>query len=230
MNLSEFKLFVFDLDGTLIDSRLDLVQAVNATLEHLELPRLPEEKVISFVGDGAEDLVYRSLTAAGMPSPFARARLPETLAWFLDYYGDHCLDRTVPYPGALELLDRVDALLGPGRLAVLTNKPDKPALKILAHLGILDRFAYVVPGDGPLGKKPDPAGMAYILDQMKVSPSAAVLVGDSLQDLRTARAAGTAFLAFLGGLGDPEAIRAEGPDLVVNALSEITALLDGGAR
>lgn len=227
MNLSSLKLWVFDLDGTLLDSRLDLVHGVNATLEHFKLPRLPEKTVLSFVGDGAEDLVYRSLTAAGVPSPFARAQLPETLAWFLDYYGEHCLDYTVLYPGAAELLDRLDARLGPGNLAVLTNKPGKPALKILAHLGLLERFAYVVPGDGPLGKKPDPTGMAYILNQMNVSPSDAVLVGDSLQDLRTARAAGSPFLAFLGGLGDAGVISDAAPDLAVNHLSEITRLLAG---
>jgi phosphoglycolate phosphatase len=226
MNLSSLKLWIFDLDGTLLDSRLDLVHGVNATLEHFKLPRLPEKTVLSFVGDGAEDLVYRSLTAAGVPSPFARAQLAETLAWFLDYYGDHCLDYTTLYPGALELLDRLDARLGPGNLAVLTNKPEKPALKILAHLGLLERFAYVVPGDGPLGKKPDPTGMAYILNQMNVSPSDAVLVGDSLQDLRTARAAGSPFLAFLGGLTEAGLLSDAAPDLAVNHLSEITRFLD----
>src|SRR5215217_2063856 len=149
MDLPPYKLWVFDLDGTLIDSRLDLVHAVNASLERFGFRRLPDAAIVSFIGDGAEDLIYRSFTAAGCPSPEARHILPETLAWFLDYYGDHCLDYTVPYPGALELLDAIEARLGKGRLAILTNKPDKPARKILAHLGLLERFEYVVPGDGP---------------------------------------------------------------------------------
>lgn len=226
MPLRPFKLWVFDLDGTLIDSRYDLVSAVNATLAHLKLPALPEDVIVSYIGDGAEDLIRRSLESAGMPSPEIRAVFGETMRWFLEYYGDHCLDRTVPYPGALELLDALAERGLP--MAVLTNKPDKPALKILAHLGILKRFTHVVPGDGPLGKKPDPAGLAYILGAVNVLPSDAVLVGDSLQDLQTARAAGTSFVAFLGGLGDAGAITAATPEVTVKTLPEITALLETG--
>jgi phosphoglycolate phosphatase len=226
MNLSPLRLWVFDLDGTLIDSRYDLVLAVNATLAHLKLPPLSEDIIVSYIGDGAEDLIRRSLESAGMPSPEIRAVFSETMRWFLDYYGEHCLDRTVPYPGALDLLD---ALTARGlTLAVLTNKPEKPALKILAHLGILERFAQVIPGDGPLGKKPDPAGLAYILRAVNTLPHDAVLVGDSLQDLQTARAAGTSFVAFLGGLGDAGAIAAATPDVTVNHLTEITALVEMG--
>ncbi len=222
--LSSFKLWVFDLDGTLIDSRYDLVTAVNATLDNLGLSPLPEATIVSYIGDGAEDLIRRSLESAGMPTPVICGLFSETMAWFLDYYGEHCLDRTVPYPGALELLDTV-AARGHG-MAVLTNKPEKPALKILAHLGILERFSHVIPGDGPLGKKPDPTGMAYILKAVNTLPHESVLVGDSLQDLQTARNAGVSFIAFLGGLGDSEAIAAATPDVEVTHLSEITALLE----
>lgn len=223
MDLSRFRLWVFDLDGTLVDSRFDLVSAVNATLAHRGLAALPEDIVVSHIGDGAEDLIRRSLEAAGMPGPEIRDGFADTMRWFLDYYGEHCLDRTVLYPGALELLDDLAARGRP--LAVLTNKPEKPTLKILEHLGILARFRAVVPGDGPLGRKPDPTGLAYILRNVNASPQESVLVGDSLQDLRTARAAGTSFLAFLGGLGDAGAIAAAAPDVAVNALTEITALL-----
>ena len=226
----DYKLWIFDLDGTLIDSRLDLVYAVNATLAHLKLPTLESDLVLSFVGDGAEDLLLRSLEAAGVPADEAHQMLAPTLKWFLDYYGDHCLDYTVPYPGAMELLTRLKGY----PMAILTNKPLKPALKILEHLGILDRFAHVIPGDGPLGKKPDPTGLAYILTSMNISASQAVLVGDSPQDLLTARAAQCGFIAFLGGLGDTETIVAEGalsttPVHPVNHMSEILTLLDGKA-
>lgn len=230
MTFPAYKLWIFDLDGTLIDSRLDLVHAVNATLEHLSLPILEDELVLSFVGDGAEDLLLRSLEAAGCPADEAHQMLPATLAWFLDYYGDHCLDATVPYPGALELLDSVSNAPRSLPMAVLTNKPLKPALKILEHLGILNRFTHVIPGDGPLGKKPDPTGLAYILDSMNIPASEAVLVGDSLQDLLTAKAGQCGFIAFLGGLGDSGAIKAASPDYAVNHLSEITALLNGAAQ
>jgi phosphoglycolate phosphatase len=218
------KLWVFDLDGTLIDSRYDLVTAVNATLDNLGLSPLPEATIVSYIGDGAEDLIRRSLETAGMPSPEIRGIFSETMRWFLDYYGEHCLDRTVPYPGALELLDAVAAR--GCAMAVLTNKPEKPALKILENMGILSRFTHVIPGDGPLGKKPDPTGLAYILKAVNTLPHESVLVGDSLQDLQTARNAGVSFIAFMGGLGDAGAITAATPDVEVTHLSEITALLE----
>jgi phosphoglycolate phosphatase len=222
MSLS-YKLWIFDLDGTLIDSRLDLVKGVNATLEHFGLPLLEDAVVLSFVGDGAEDLLIRSLEAAGCPANEARRLLAEALTWFLDYYGDHCLDFTIPYPGAMDLLHRLEG----HPMAVLTNKPLKPALKILEHLGILDRFAHIIPGDGPLGKKPDPAGLAYILSSMNTLAQDAVLVGDSLQDLMTAKAGQCGFIAFLGGLGDSGAILAASPDHAVHQLSDLVDLLEG---
>lgn len=221
-DLASAALWVFDLDGTLIDSRYDLVTAVNATLAWRGLAALPEDTIVSYIGDGAEDLIRRALESAGMPGPHIREGFAETMRWFLDYYGEHCLDRTVPYPGARALLDALAARGLP--MAILTNKPEKPTLKILAHLGIRDRFSHIVPGDGPLGKKPDPAGLTSILKAMNIAPAAAVLVGDSLQDLLTARAAGTAFVAFRGGLGDATAIAAAAPAWTVDTLSELLAL------
>lgn len=217
--LSNPRLWIFDLDGTLIDSRLDLVTAVNATLAWLGRPVLDEDRVIGFVGDGADDLIRKSMRAAGLDAAETDARAGEALRWFLDYYGDHCLDRTVPYPGARELLEGLRAQGRP--LALLTNKPERPTRTILAHLGWDAWFDVVVGGDGPLGKKPDPRGMAYILETMNTAPRDAVLVGDSPQDLQTARATGVPFIAYLGGLGDADAVRAAGPDLAVDDLARL---------
>ena len=217
--LASVKLWIFDLDGTLIDSRLDLVTAVNATLAWLGRDALEEERVVGFVGDGADDLIRKSLRAAGLAATEVDATAAKALAWFLDYYGDHCLDRTVPYPGARELLEELRARGLP--LAMLTNKPEKPTRTILAHLGWDRLFDVVIGGDGPLGKKPDPRGMGYILESMNTAPNDAVLVGDSLQDLRTARAAGVPFIAYLEGLGDADAVRAAGPDLAVEDLAAL---------
>jgi phosphoglycolate phosphatase len=220
---SALKLWVFDLDGTLIDSRYDLVSAVNATLVWRDLKPLAEETIVSYIGDGADDLIRRSLESAGMPAPVIREDFAGTMRWFLDYYGEHCLDRTVPYPGARELLDALAARGIP--MAVLTNKPEKPAFTILRHLGWFDLFTHVIPGDGPLGKKPDPRGLAAILNGVAVEPQESVLVGDSLQDARTARAAGTAFVLFRGGLGDVPAIMAESPDAAIDTLPELLDLI-----
>lgn len=222
-----FSLWVFDLDGTLIDSRLDLVTAVNATLSWRGLPALPEETIVSYIGDGAEDLIRRSLAAAGAPAAAVDDDIAGTMRWFLDYYGDHCLDRTVLYPGARALLEAIAARGLP--MALLTNKPEKPTLKILDHLGILRHFGQVVPGDGPLGKKPDPTGLTAILKTTNTAPERAVLVGDSLQDLEAARAAGTAMIAFRGGLGDAVALAARQPTAMVDALAELHTFLTATA-
>jgi phosphoglycolate phosphatase len=227
MHLSSFRLWIFDLDGTLVDSRLDLVSAVNATLESRGLARLPEDLIASFVGDGADDLILRSFEAAGWPPHEARARLPDVLKDFLDFYAEHCLDRTTPYPGSRELLGALARRGLP--LAVLTNKPARMTETVLVGLGLRDLFAQIVPGDGPLGKKPDPRGLAYILNAMNTPPNEAVLVGDSLQDLRTARAAGTGFVAFSGGLGDAEAVTAAGPDFSVDSFPALLQKLEAEA-
>jgi phosphoglycolate phosphatase len=227
MNLSRFRLWVFDLDGTLVDSRLDLADAVNATLESRGLARLPEDLIVSFIGDGADDLLRYSLEAAGSDPEVLRNEFADALRWFLDYYNEHCLDRTMLYPGARELLDTLSRRGLP--LAVLTNKPEKSARKILAHMGLLDGFAELVPGDGPLGKKPDPAGLAYILKAVKVSPVVSVLVGDSLLVLRTARAAGTSFVAFTGGLGDVDAVTDAGPDFSTDSFHALLGKLESEA-
>ncbi len=216
-----YDLWIFDLDGTLIDSRLDLVTAVNATLTWRGLAPLPEATIVSFIGDGAEDLIRRSLAAAGAATALIDDDFAGTMRWFLEYYGDHCLDRTVLYPGARDLLGTLAAHGTP--MALLTNKPEKPTLKILAHLDILRHFGQIVPGDGPLGKKPDPAGLTAILKAMNTAPENAVLVGDSLQDLEAARAAGTAMIAFRGGLGDAAALAARHPTALVDTLAELHA-------
>jgi phosphoglycolate phosphatase len=226
MRLSSFRLWVFDLDGTPVDSRLDLANAVNATLESRGLAPQPEDLIVSFVGDGADDLLRRSFEAAGAKpgDSLLGAGFSGLMREFLDYYGAHCLDRTAPYPGAREFLGALAARGLP--LAILTHKPARATETVLAGLGLRDLFRHIVPGDGPLGKKPDPAGLAYILKAMNASPLDSVLVGDSLQDLRTARAAGTSFVAYSGGLGDAESVAAAGPDFSTDSFHALLAKLE----
>ncbi len=221
MRTRRLKLLVFDLDGTLADTRMDLAQAVNATLSTLGKTALPMEQVMSYVGDGADQLLLRSLRAAECGEKDIRDGLSGILASFLDYYGRNCLVHTHPYSGAVLLLERM-----PGyRKAVLTNKPLSPALRILEGLGIRRHFDLVIGGDGPHGRKPDPKGLGYILSALEVGPEQAVMIGDSLQDLHVARAAGCAFIAFLGGIGKPEILQAAKPDFSVHHLDQIPAAL-----
>lgn len=183
---------VFDLDGTLIDSRADLSAAVNHMLRALGLSELPLETVCQYVGEGARVLVQRSL------GPAHEKRLDEGLRIFLAYYSAHLLDQTRPYDGIPEA---VAALAPRGvALSVLTNKPVAMSRTILAGLGLLPHFAAVVGGDSLPTRKPDPAGMEYLLAATRAARERTLLVGDSLVDLKTATAAQVAFCGVAWGL------------------------------
>jgi phosphoglycolate phosphatase len=180
------KLAVFDLDGTLVDSRQDLYLAVAHALSELGLPQRSFEEVVSFVGDGAVALVSRAIAP--------REHLLETaVALWREHYARHLLDHTRLYPG-------IAAVLGSARipLAVHTNKPGTMARKILDGLGVLSRFVEVVGGD-EAARKPDPSGLLGIAVRAGVDPADAVLIGDSLVDRTTALSAGVRFVPVSWG-------------------------------
>jgi phosphoglycolate phosphatase len=180
------KLAVFDLDGTLVDSREDLYLAVAHALSELGLPSRSRDEVVSYVGDGALALVSRAIAP--------REHLLEpALALWREHYGRHLLDHTRLYPG-------IAAVLGSARipLAVHTNKPGSMARRILDGLGVLSRFVAVVGGD-EAPRKPDPAGLLGIATRVGASTAETVLVGDSLVDQATAAAAGVRFVPVSWG-------------------------------
>lgn len=183
--------FVFDLDGTLVDSQRDIAESANAVLEECGGTPLPHSAIVGMVGDGAAMLIARAFTAAGLPRP------ADALDRFLRIYESRLVRFTLPYDGVPELLD---ALAGHGTLAVLTNKPLEATRAILEALDLAPYFGdRVLGGDGPLPRKPDPAGLTALLTRAKASPSATLMVGDSLADLHAARNAGT--LACLARYG-----------------------------
>lgn len=187
-----FEHIVFDLDGTLVDSRRDLTTAVNHVLRSFGLPELPLETVCQYVGEGARVLVQRAL------GPAHQARLDEGLHVFLAYYGVHLLDHTRPYDGIPEALA---ALTERGVvLSVLTNKPVAMSRAILDGLGLLSRFAAVAGGDSLPARKPDPSGVDYLLETTHTSRDRTLLVGDSLVDMKTASAARVTFCGVAWGL------------------------------
>lgn len=175
-------LFVFDLDGTLVDSSTDLADAGNALLERYGRPALPSAQIVAMVGDGARELVRRLLAAAGL-----EASLDEALAQFLECYDDRLLATTRPYDGMVSTLDQ---LAPQTRLAVLTNKPQAATNRLLEGLGLRQYFSDVIGGDTPYGRKPDPAGLFALLARADVPTEDALLVGDSMNDLLVAEAAG----------------------------------------
>jgi len=208
---------VFDLDGTLIDSKLDLALAIDATLKHMGHGSLPHELIYSFVGAGAATLVRRALG-----DTVTDAEAEEGHRFFLAYYREHMLDNTVTYPGVREALEK----LAHHPMAVLTNKPVRFSQKILEGLGIASYFRYVYGGNSFESKKPDPEGMNILLRDFQLMPREAMLVGDSDVDVRTARNAGTWSCGVSYGLG-LESLRAHPPDLMLDNLAELPAYLNG---
>ena len=185
---------VFDLDGTLVDSRPDLATAVNATRARLSLPPLPVAAITAMVGEGA-----RMLLARALPESVRGADFDAALALFLDVYFDCCLEQTRPYDGVREALA---ALASSHRLAVLTNKPERHSQKVLAGLDLSEPFDHVVGGDTLPSRKPDPAGLLRIAEAWRVPPSEVLLVGDSRIDAETARAAGAQLALVEWGFAD----------------------------
>ena len=190
-------LVVFDLDGTLIDSRQDLADSANALIAERGGTPLPVDGVTKMVGEGAALLVRRALTAAGL-QPDLETALPR----FLELYDERLLAHTRLYPGTREALTTMADV---ATLAVLTNKPQRPTERILAGLEIRDYFAHVIGGDTPFGRKPDPAGLAHLLAAAGASTADSILVGDSAIDLRTARAAQVRICLVRYGFGFPAA-------------------------
>ncbi len=188
-----FHLLVFDLDGTLVDSRQDLAQATNRLILECGGQPLDEDEVVGMVGEGVEKLVSRACAAAHI-EPVPSGAVPR----FLELYGDRLLVHTRPYPGVPEALE---SLVRVASLALLTNKPRAMSEAILAGLGLAPFFAQVLGGDGPHARKPNPQGLRQLIADFDVTADDTLLVGDSSIDLRTARAAGTPVALVRYGFG-----------------------------
>ena len=209
------QLVVFDLDGTLIDSRRDLADAVNALIAELGGEPLGVDRVTAMVGEGAAVLVRRALTAAGL-DPAS----PGALDRFLAHYDERLTVHTRPYDGTV---DALAALQSAGlALAVLTNKPARPSREILQRLGLAPFFSEVVGGDTAAGRKPDPSGLLGIAERARVAPPATLMVGDSPIDTETARRAGALFCLARYGFGAPPGGLTPGPgEIAVDHPSEL---------
>ena len=212
------RLVIFDLDGTLIDSRLDLINSVNAMLRHVNHPELPGEVVASYVGDGAPMLVRRALGDPEDENFFRGA-----LEYFLSYYREHKLDHTVVYEGIPEALQRIQANGVARKLAVLSNKPVNPSRAILEALGLAPFFVQVYGGNSFATKKPDPLGGRTLLEETGTSPESAMIVGDSSVDVLTGRNAGIATCGVTYGFA-PHTLCEVQPDVTVESPEDLGAL------
>jgi len=203
---------VFDLDGTLIDSKIDLVNSVNATLRELKREALPTDLVASYVGSGAPVLIRRAL--GGNPSD---EELRRALAFFLVHYEEHKLDYTRLYLGVAETLEQLKNL----PMSVLTNKPVKISVRILEGLGVAQYFRSIYGGNSFETKKPDPLGAKQILSEFNVAAQEAAMVGDSEVDVQTARNAEMHSVIVNFGFGTHDRI-AHPADAYIDRFKELT--------
>ncbi len=183
---------IFDLDGTLIDSKLDLIHSVNAMLRKMKRPQLAEETISGYIGHGAPQLVARALGGTATDED-----LKSALQFFLGYYEEHKMDNTCAYPGVAETLAQLNHL----PMAVLTNKPARISVRILNSLGLDKYFRPIYGGNSFESKKPDPFGAKQILEEFGIAAHEALLVGDSEVDVQTARNAGIQAAAVNYGFG-----------------------------
>src|SRR5277367_4999906 len=213
----KIRLIVFDLDGTLIDSRKDLANSINAMLIDFQRQPLPEEIIAEYIGDGAGMLVRRALG-----DPDDEKFVESALTSFLNHYREHKLDYTYVYDGVFESLD---ALKAGRQMAVLTNKPVVPAKAICDALGLSPYFFRIYGGNSFSTKKPDPEGLTTLIREAGVLPFETLMIGDSDVDVQTARSAGAWAMGCRFGLS-PHNLDAAEPDCLVDSPLDWTEALD----
>ncbi|MGA7505691.1 MAG: HAD-IA family hydrolase [Candidatus Sulfotelmatobacter sp.] len=215
------KLVIFDLDGTLIDSRLDLVHSVNAALRHIKRPELPADVIASYVGDGAPVLIQRALAGEAEDKELVR----QGLQFFLSYYREHKLDHTTVYEGVREALAAIQRASNgnPRKMAVLSNKPVVPSRAIVEALGLGQFFMQIYGGNSFSTKKPDPEGARMLLQEVAVRPEQAAIVGDSHVDVETGQNTGLWTVGVNYGFA-PHTLQANPPDVLIDTPHELKQL------
>jgi phosphoglycolate phosphatase len=226
--VDSLKLLVFDLDGTLIDSAQDLCNSVNATLEQFGRPHLSDEIIASYIGNGALTLVRRAFAMDDGAEP-SEQFLADAYKFFLDYYREHKLDYTYAYEGVLEALDALHKVhdqpdAPPRAMAVLTNKPVRPARAICEALGLAPYFLNIYGGNSFNTKKPDPEGLLVLMKEAGAKPEETVMIGDSQVDVQTARNGGAWSIGCTFGLA-PGSLEIIPPDILVDSPADWTAAL-----
>jgi len=224
------RLIVFDLDGTLIDSRIDLCNSVNATLAHLGKPELPEAVIASYIGDGVSMLVRRAL---GDPEGDSHDEqyVTEAIIFFLHYYRIHKLDYTYVYPGVVESLEAIRTTYPEILMAVLTNKPVNPSRDICDHFNLARFFFQNYGGNSFHTKKPDPHGLQTLINEAgtianrTITPAETIMIGDTDTDVLTARNCGARSIGCTFGL-KPHSLADAPPDHLAHTPTDWLRILD----
>jgi len=215
------KLLIFDLDGTLVDSREDLANSINAMLRHFKKKELPHEVIASYIGDGAPMLVRRALG-----DPDDENFVQDALLYFMAWYREHKLDSTYVYEGIKEALNAIQKSRDgmPLKMAVLSNKPVGPSRAIVEALGLGPYFFQIYGGNSFHTKKPDPAGVQALLEESGAFAEETIIIGDSDIDVLTARNAGIFSVGVTYGLA-PHTLEDAPPDVLVDRPYELATVL-----
>jgi phosphoglycolate phosphatase len=204
---------LFDLDGTLIDSKRDLAHSVQYIQKRYEMPTSTEQQVGTFIGDGVVKLIQRALPG------LTQSRLDEAVSAFKAYYREHCLDHTTIYPGVVPMLNHFHRK----KMVVVTNKPVRISAHILDLLGLSPYFALVIGGDSLPNKKPHPEPILNALKTIGfINPKRAVVIGDSPNDVRAGRAAGTYTCGIRSNIADFQKLADSKPDYMIRSMKELT--------
>ena len=212
-----YDLIIFDLDGTLIDSRIDIVNSVNFTRKQLHLKPLPDEIIFSYIGDGVQKLIQRAVSESNNEPIFSQA-----LEIFLGHYRAHLLDYTTVYPGVLEVLTELNQKV----LGILTNKPLESTLPILQGLNIKEKFYFIYAGNSFRQKKPHPVGINKILNKTKIPRHRTLMVGDSYIDIKTGQNARVSTCGVTYGLASNTLSRYKPQFLIDDIKKLIPIVLD----
>ncbi len=217
------EMVLIDVDGTLVDSVPDLAFCVDEMMKQLDMPVHGEAKVREWVGNGVERLTRRALIGEldGEPD---EALFEKAYPIFMDLYAENTSQRSVLYPGVVEGLDYLQS--ADYKLGCVTNKAAQFTLPLLKDLGIFDRFEIVVSGDTLEKKKPDPMPLLHVAEYFGVDPANAIMLGDSVSDVKAARAAGFQIVCMSYGYNHGVDIRDAHPDAVIDSMAELQALLE----
>jgi phosphoglycolate phosphatase len=219
-------MILIDLDGTLVDSVPDLAYCIDAMMERLGRPPRGEAAVRNWVGNGVERLVHRALTGQ-LEGEADAADFERAVPIFLELYRVNTSGRSHLYPGVRDGLDYLRSAGYP--LGCVTNKPARFTEPLLRALGLRDYFGIVVSGDTLPRRKPDPLPLLHAAEHFGVKPGDALMVGDSMSDVKAARAAGFAIVCVSYGYNHGSDIRTANPDAVMDSLIEIRAVLEQAA-
>jgi phosphoglycolate phosphatase len=214
--MTRFRCLLFDLDGTLVDSRADIILSVNLMLGELQLPQQTDDRILRFVGEGARLLVERALAAASMPAP-GEGEIDRALEVFRRHYREHLLDHTRPYPEVEETIRELAHL----PLAVVTNKPYDFTVDLLEGLKLIRHFTAVIGGDSLSVRKPAPAPLLEAARRCNQQPESCLMIGDTRIDIEAGRAAGITTCGFTAGFRGREELEVAGADLLIDRFGQL---------